>query len=335
MNLVPPVVGIKAGAGLGKTGAALEQIAAIPGIEQMNVEVFVPDHRLAEELAERAKACGAAPVGVLVIRGRGRERHGRRSHVREGRLAEQIGKAGLNVMGHLCRLNGRGRASLPKSANSPKHADIWPNFARIGPQSASCRTPPCSCAATRTMPDPDLIVVDEIFWRDAVSHKRLALDRLTEVGRWRVRPRSSKRFKHATEEERFAEAFAQVKARKEADDRKQDAEVFARRVRSAFEDGRDPRTVVTAEEAEIVAGVEWGSRGGPSITPGMELQGPGQRLARLAARRMRKGRPVLEPARSRASSTPIGPCSGSCWSATRQPRTATGATSCTCTTAAT
>ena len=52
MNLVPPVVGIKAGAGLGKTGAALEQIAAIPGIEQMNVEVFVPDHRLAEELAD-------------------------------------------------------------------------------------------------------------------------------------------------------------------------------------------------------------------------------------------------------------------------------------------
>ena len=60
-----------------------------------------------------------------------------------------------------------------------------------------------------------------------------------------------------------------MKARKEADDRKQDAEDFARRVRSAFEDGRDPRTVVTAEEAEIVAGVEWGSRGGPSITPGM------------------------------------------------------------------
>ena len=52
----PPVVGIKAGAGLGKTGAALEQIAAIPGIEQMNVEIYVPDHRLAEELAERVRA---------------------------------------------------------------------------------------------------------------------------------------------------------------------------------------------------------------------------------------------------------------------------------------
>ena len=45
--------------------------------------------------------------------------------------------------------------------------------------------------------------------------------------------------------------------------------IFARRVRSAFEDGRDPRTVVTAEEAGIVAGVEWGSRTGPGITPGM------------------------------------------------------------------
>ena len=62
VNLVPPVVGIKAGAGLGKTGAALEQIAAIPGIEQMNIEIYVPDHRLAEELAERMRAM-ARPRG--------------------------------------------------------------------------------------------------------------------------------------------------------------------------------------------------------------------------------------------------------------------------------
>ena len=59
-DLVPPVVGIKAGAGSARPGAALEQIAAIPGVEQMNVEIYVPDHRLAEELAERSAERGAA-----------------------------------------------------------------------------------------------------------------------------------------------------------------------------------------------------------------------------------------------------------------------------------
>ena len=44
------------------------------------------------------------------------------------------------------------------------------------------------------------------------------------------------------------------------------------RVRNALQDGRDPRTVVTAEECGIVAAVEWGSRSGPGITPGMAYE---------------------------------------------------------------
>ena len=100
----PPVVGIKAGAGLGKTGAALEQIAAIPGIEQMNIEIYVPDHRLAEELAERV-APWRRPAAthwhrsecylrVLVIKGRGAGA----SPCKKAELAEELGKAGLDVM---------------------------------------------------------------------------------------------------------------------------------------------------------------------------------------------------------------------------------------------
>ena len=66
------------------------------------------------------------------------------------------------------------------------------------------------------------------------------------------------------------ERIAKAKARREAEDRKLEAEDFAIRAHSALLEGRDPRTVVTAEEAGIVAGVEWGSREGPGIEPGME-----------------------------------------------------------------
>ena len=268
VNHSPPVVGIKAGAGLGKTGAALEQIAAVPGIEQMNVEIYVPDHRLAQELSERAKR--AAPhLRVLVIRGRGANTADGAAMCQKAPLAEQIGKAGLNVMGHLCRLKGKGGAE-PQECEFAKTCRYLAQFRENRPAIRILAHASMFVARNKELPEPDLIVIDELFWRDAVSHKRLALDRLTEVGRWHVRPRSTKRAKFDSEEERVAEAFAQVKARKEADDRKQDAEDFARRVRSAFEDGRDPRSVVSAEEAGIVASVEWGSRGGPSITPGME-----------------------------------------------------------------
>jgi hypothetical protein len=51
-----------------------------------------------------------------------------------------------------------------------------------------------------------------------------------------------------------------------AADRLPEAEDFAIRARNALLDGRDPRTVVTAEEAEIAAAVESNSRGGPSIS---------------------------------------------------------------------
>ena len=75
--LPPPRVGFKAGAGIGKTGAALEQIAAIPGVEQMHVEIYVPDHTLAEELAIRAQAVASRLRVIVSVRGRGTHRQAR------------------------------------------------------------------------------------------------------------------------------------------------------------------------------------------------------------------------------------------------------------------
>ena len=46
----------------------------------------------------------------------------------------------------------------------------------------------------KKLPYPDLIVIDESFWKAAIPAKpvRLALDRLTEAGRWRVWPRKGR-----------------------------------------------------------------------------------------------------------------------------------------------
>ena len=260
VNLVPPVVGIKAGAGLGKTGSALEQIAAIPGVEQMNIEVYVPDHRLAEELADRINAMVAAKrtaggidvnreLRVLVIRGRGAADRDGAAMCDKAKLAEEVAKAGLNVMGHMCHLK-------TKDGQPSQYCEFFEScryvaqFQDSGPAIRIMAHAALFVRRSKSLPNTDLIVIDESFWQGSLAHRKLALDRVTEVGRWRSRPRKG--------ESPFKAA-----------DRLLEAEDFARRVRSAFEDGRDPRTVVTAEEAEIVASVEWGSRGGPSITPAM------------------------------------------------------------------
>lgn len=257
----PPVVGIKAGAGIGKTGTALEQIAATPGIEQMNVEIYVPSHRLAEELAERVRAIRAAPHGsgidvnaelrVLVIRGRGATDSDGNPLCEKSELAEKIGKSGLSVSGHLCKLkspDGGETQYCPFYAGCrylAQFRDDRPAIRIFSHASMFIRR-------NKALPEPDLIVVDEAFWQVAVPAKpsRLALDRVAGAGRWRSRPRKG--------ESPFKAA-----------DRLLDAEDFALRVRSAFEEDRDPRTVVTAEDCKHVAGIEWNSRTGPGIEPGM------------------------------------------------------------------
>ena len=82
----PPVEGIKAGAGIGKTGEAITQIAAIPGVEQMNIEIYVPDHRLAMEMAERVRAVVADIVYGLIADYAARNRTPKPTQRRNGLL---------------------------------------------------------------------------------------------------------------------------------------------------------------------------------------------------------------------------------------------------------
>ena len=180
----PPRVGFKAGAGIGKTGAALEQIAAIPGVEQMHVEIYVPDHTLAEELAIRAQAV-ASRLRVIVLRGRGTTAKPERALCQKVRLAELVAKAGLNVMGTLCRLKGQDG----EPGEECEFAAVCPYLAQFRDTAPAIRIMPHAnlfVVRNKELPRPDLIVIDERFWPHAVVHKRLALDRLTEAGRWRA-----------------------------------------------------------------------------------------------------------------------------------------------------
>ncbi len=278
----PPMIGFKAGAGIGKTGCALEQIAAVPGVDQLNVEIYVPTQVLAKELADRVRALDVArratsavaidlipELRVRVIRGRGAKDIDGEALCAKAELAEAIGRSGLNVMGHLCRRKGE-NGQPDQLCEFAGKCRYLAQFRDDAPAIRVLAHAAMHVCRNQELPDPDLVVIDEAFWRDAVVHQRLAVDRLAEAGRWRARRRKVKKpGPNATPEEVAAAAFASVKARRQAHDRVLEAEDFANRVRNALLEGRDPRCVVTAEEAEIVAGVEWDSRGGPNITPDM------------------------------------------------------------------
>ena len=217
----------------------------------------------------------------MVIRGRGAVDVDGTAMCAKAELAEEIGKSGLNVMAHLCRLKGK-NGEPTRIASLQGNADIWPNFGKIAPAIRIMPHAAMFVRRNKRLPDPDLIVVDESFWRG--SHRPQAPGARPADRSGPVACQAGEASGPSTTPRRSgSRSVRQVKARKEADDRKLDAEDFARRVRSAFEDGRDPRTVVTAEEAGIVAGVEWGSRTGPGITPGMAYEAQRQRVGVMAA----------------------------------------------------
>ena len=201
-------------------------------------------------------------------------------------------------------------------------------------QSASCRTRTCSRTATGAAEARPDRRSTRAFWGGTVDAPR-AGPRPADRGRALAREAEG------AAEEGWAHArgagrrrFRGRKARRKADDDAIDAEDAAMRVRAALEDGRDPRTVVTAEECKLVASVEWSSRGGPGVDARHGIRGAAYSLGILAERRVRQGRSGSGTCSPTSTSTPTGRCSASCWSATRRPRTATAGICCTCTTGA-
>ena len=207
------------------------------------------EHVLAAELAERVRK-KAPGLRVIVIRGRGAADKPEQALCAKAGLAEPVARAGLNVMTTLCRSKGEGQEEECEFAGG---CLFLAQFRDTGPAIRISAHAAMFTPRNQLLPTPHLVVIDELFWRNAAVHSRLPLDRLPEAGRWRFQPRKGE-------------------PRKKTEDRMLEAEDAAIRARNALLDGRDPRTVVSIEECKAVAAIEWGSRTGPGITPGQKLQ---------------------------------------------------------------
>ena len=113
----PPVTAIRAAAGLGKTEAILRALVEHPEIKDMHVEIYVPNHKLAQELRQRIEKLVAelkpvppsfidlnVPVPrALVIQGRGKDGDKNRKPLcKKAKIAEDVAKTGLPVYKSLC-----------------------------------------------------------------------------------------------------------------------------------------------------------------------------------------------------------------------------------------
>ena len=214
----------------------------------------MPARVLANELVERVRR-EAPELRTVVIQGRS---SGAEPFCAKASLSEQVALAGFNVMTTLCRGKVNG---IEEQCEFAAECRYLAQFRDTGHAIRMFTHAGMFTQRNQALPTPHVIVVDESFWRNAVVHCRLALDRLTEAGRWRCRPRKGK-------------------SKRKAEDRMLEAEDIAIRVRNALLDGRDPRDVVSAAECRAVAIIEWGSRTGPGITPGQELREQERRWSR-------------------------------------------------------
>lgn len=239
----PGVLGIKAGAGLGKTGAVLEALNALPGAEKLRIEIYVPDHALGAELAARVRA--AAPkCRAVVIKGRGSVGEDGVPMCAKADLAARVVRLGGSVTSTLCRRKNPFGATerCEHFATCP----FWAQYRDEGPAIRILSHAALFTPRNRLLPEPDLIVIDEACWQAAVGDEALALDRLSSE----------------------PEAAARLLG----------TSMYEDRVRDALLAGEDPRSVVTAEECENAADVERITRPGLPIAPRMPQAKQQQKL---------------------------------------------------------
>jgi hypothetical protein len=175
----PRQVGIKAAAGLGKSHATALALATHPAVAERNVEVYVPNHKLAAEWAE--KLCEHAPhLRVQVIRGREREDLDG-PMCRRAKAATAVARMGAPVYDSLCSNKDTGQTC--PFFGSCRYLE---QFADPAPAVRIMVHEYLGLPRQRGLPKPDLVVVDEAFWRVGITHRSLGIDRLTSVRKLRL-----------------------------------------------------------------------------------------------------------------------------------------------------
>jgi hypothetical protein len=239
-----PQKGVKSAAGLGKTTAVLDALAARPG-PRREVWYLVPTARLGEELAAKARERGLA---VEVVRGREAAVGGAplcRKH-EESRL---VARAGLHVMETLCRRKApNGTEMVCEFHGSCRYLE---QFRNPRPVLRIFAHEYLFVGLPRSLPDPALVVVDEAFALHAARHASLGLDRLTSQ-RVGMRP-------------------------------EHEAEIHdvAVRVRDLLERGLDPRDAADAGTFARVAQLEAAVADEAYVWPSMRWEEQKRRLAGL------------------------------------------------------
>jgi hypothetical protein len=247
----PPQTGIRTLAGLGKTTAVLDVLAAfstVPGFDpgrQPEVWLFVPTVTLALEAAAKARERGLA---VQVIRGREAVVGGEPLCCKHEEAAI-VARVGLPLMETLCRKKlGNGTEIRCQFHDSCRYLR---QFDAAGPALRILVHEYLFLPAPKGLPKPDLIVIDETFALRAARHTSFGLDRLTT-------PRTGMKIEHEAE-----------------------IHDVACRVRDALEKGADPRAVADADTFDRALERESAVDGEQLVWPSMSWAEQKRRLATL------------------------------------------------------
>lgn len=234
-------VGAKAAAGTGKSRELLRALQAHPKATECHIDIMVPQHRLADELAWEA---AGGPLQVRVIRGREYVQPDGEAMCAKALESRQVASAGFSVWEHMCRRQD------PETGEyeTCEHFGSCPYVAQFDDPEPAVRIMAHEnlfLPRNGGLPKPHAVIIDESFHTKALRRTDFALDRLT-AGLWRS-------------------SGAKVDM---GDQDKRDR--IARAARRALEAGKHPRDHgVTAEDCRFVAKLEIGAVESIGITPGM------------------------------------------------------------------
>jgi hypothetical protein len=122
----PPQLGVRATAGFGKTRKLLQILVEKPTANKRNIDVYVPQHRLADELAfeldtimGNISSASRRRLRVQVIRGREYVGHSGTAMCAKAEIAGQIARAGHEVWRHSANDVGKMEISSVASITAP------------------------------------------------------------------------------------------------------------------------------------------------------------------------------------------------------------------------
>ena len=181
LNDPPPAlaVGIKGGAGLGKSEAVLDHLIR-PELRGKYVSYYGPSHRLNDDLAARFNAKSEAAGGprAVVIRGRDQKTDEGLPMCHKADVAQAVARLGHNVSTTLCK----------RKAEHCEHYQTCSYIAQMADTGPAVRIMPHSYAFVHGLPKHlhgAINVIDESFWRAALRGEDgrywLPLDSITRI----------------------------------------------------------------------------------------------------------------------------------------------------------